>query len=60
MLKAALAEVGHLPGMAEMLGAQIAQARLSGTQLDLANLKPDDSPKAASPPASPAADKIDG
>ena len=38
MLKATLKEVGHLPGMAEMLGSQIAQARLKGTRLDLKNL----------------------
>lgn len=60
MLKAALAEVGHLPGMAEMLGAQIAQARLYGTQLDLANLKPDDTGKAQGTPSGTTAGKIDG
>jgi len=37
MLKATLKEIGHLPGMAEMLGAQISQARLSGKRLDLKN-----------------------
>lgn len=57
MLKATLAEVGHLPGMAEMLGAQIALARTTGGQLDLKNLKPDDGPKA---PESSAGAKLDG
>jgi hypothetical protein len=60
MLKATLAEVGHLPGMAEMLGAQIAQARTTGGQLDLKNLKPDEAPKAPGTPADSAAGKIDG
>ena len=41
MLKAALKEVGHLPGMAEMLGAQISMARLTGKRLDLNNINPE-------------------
>lgn len=60
MLKAALAEVGHLPGMAEMIGAQIAQARLSGTKLTLANSTPDDNEGHTSPKKSDISDKIDG
>lgn len=39
MLKATLKEVGHLPGMAELLGAQIAKARTTGTRLILKNEK---------------------
>lgn len=60
MLKATLAEVGHLPGMAEMIGAQIAQARLSGAKLDLSNTKPDDTSGTASTPGTTAGAKLDG